>query len=1776
MSEGAGGGIFMDIMPRLESTSLGAVVQGLTAKMSQLGKTTGAAFGKDFGVEAGTASQKLAAQLERDMQAAQRAVEKSMEGMIRAQNNVINSTGKVEVAQLKLNDAIGKYGEGSAKAVAAANNLTRAHQEQDAAMRGSTQATNAQTAATNDLAAASARQQEAMDASAASAGAFGTALNVAGLVITAGFLLAVDKSVKAAGAFETTQTRLVTSAGMSAGAIKTVSDGILQMSGQVGVSAQELSTAMYTVSSGMVHSSDAAKEAADSLAILKAASQGAKMEGAETKTVADAITTALHDYHLSADQAANVTSKMVTAVSMGKTTLEEFAGSLHTVQPLAGALNISIDSLYGTLAAMTASGESADQATQHMEHALTKLQAATNPMTNELASFGIQSSDLAAKLSERGLAGSLQYISETIKNKFGPAATIEIDAFNQSQVAATKAKEAHDHLAPSVQALADQVHNGTLGTRDFIKATSQMGDANAAQAQQWLSLQKNTDGFSAAIKSGSTPAIQSYQQAMQLATGDMSTMDVALMVTGDNAEQTNKAIDAISKSSADAGGNVKGWDDIQGTFNQKMSEFKGAIGATAISIGNDFLPAATSIAQVLSDVGIWLTKNKGFLDALMISVGSAAAAFVVFKTVSAMWTVMDIGIKAAALAMGWFTAAEGEATVGAGGLAAALAATGISEIVLGVTALVAAIAAMVVGVKYAYDHWSWFHTAVQAVWSVLKAVGEWIAGVAVGAWHLLAAAIGPIETAFKAIGSAAMWLWHNAIEPAMNGVGLALRVVGAVVLTVLAVPFVLAFKLIEAAVKFVYNEIIKPTFDQIAEVFHWLYDNAVEPVVGFIKDQITGMGIAFNWLHDNVIQPVFNAIADVWHWIYDTIIHPIVEAIKTDIDAWGVVFHWLYDNAIKPVGDLIGTAMDGLKTAFKDVVDWLKTQWDRIIGIVSPPIKFIVDTVYNEGIVPVWNDIAGVFGLGKLDKVNGGLGGGSSDSGGTSNDGSLPVSALAATHAGGGVWQGAGVLPGYAPGKDIHNAILSPGEGVAVPELVQAIGPQRFMALNYAYSNGRKPGSGPGFDAGTIFGSVGNAIDDVGNVLTGGGFDQAKFMAKLLADPEGAIRDKFSDMTDKTASTPGGASNWLDAAKSIPTKFLDAAVQKALSWAKTSMLGAGGEAWVSGAGAEQWAPVIMQALALEGFPTTADYVLASEAQIMTESSGDPNRVQQILDVNSGGNEGRGLVQVTPGTAASLGLAELGGNIYDPLTNLRLGLRWLKTKYGGDLLGTWGHGHGYEGGGIVGYAGGGISPTVAADRAAIDRALNWARGEEGGAYNKDGWLDCSGLISGLYNSVQNKTPARAFTTMSDFTALGFKKGTGGIFEIGVNPKPGAAGHMAATLDGHNIESGGSHNNIAVDGAAAGAMDAQFTDHYYLPGSLFDPKWTGTGATADATSKTNDKLSADATKWSNAAQKALQNEQKATDAATKHDQNAAKYEEDATKADELAAKTSGDAKAKHVAAAAHYRELAQKAKAAADKDRANAEKYKQTAADDQAKADAAKNDKTTSKDTTKSTTSTDSGPVKAMSLHDFGSRLGGIAADAITETLGVSNTVFADPTKSVFVKIANALAGAKWGQYSNSTDQNGTTTGTTDSTGTTTDTTGTATDSTSTTSADTVQPATTTDTTDDSGSEDADGNYTSADVVDSSGDSSFPEAQVFDSGGWLQPGKLAINLTRKPEPVLAPRDSDHLQALAQGGGNNSSSPRAYVIIENQHVNGGDGRAVGRDIYREMLAYQGAGGR
>lgn len=115
---------------------------------------------------------------------------------------------------------------------------------------------------------------------------------------------------------------------------------------------------------------------------------------------------------------------------------------------------------------------------------------------------------------------------------------------------------------------------------------------------------------------------------------------------------------------------------------------------------------------------------------------------------------------------------------------------------------------------------------------------------------------------------------------------------------------------------------------------------------------------------------------------------------------------------------------------------------------------------------------------------------------------------------------------------------------------------------------------------------------------------------------------------------------------------------------------------------ERWRSTVIQALTMANLPTSPAYVEAWLRQIRSESGGRPGVTQGIRDVNSGGNEAVGLVQVIPGTFAAYRDKRLPNDRRHPLANLVAGMNWAKYKagrQGRDMLNFIGHGHGYANG-----------------------------------------------------------------------------------------------------------------------------------------------------------------------------------------------------------------------------------------------------------------------------------------------------------------------------------------------------------------------------------------------------------------------------------------------------------------------------------------------------------------
>ena len=106
---------------------------------------------------------------------------------------------------------------------------------------------------------------------------------------------------------------------------------------------------------------------------------------------------------------------------------------------------------------------------------------------------------------------------------------------------------------------------------------------------------------------------------------------------------------------------------------------------------------------------------------------------------------------------------------------------------------------------------------------------------------------------------------------------------------------------------------------------------------------------------------------------------------------------------------------------------------------------------------------------------------------------------------------------------------------------------------------------------------------------------------------------------------------------------------------------------------------ITEALAKKGLANPGN-IASGVARAFKESGGNPSIIQQIKDINSGGNEARGLMQVIPPTFRA-NMEPGHGNILDPVDNILASINYTLKRYGSVRAG-WDQPGGYALGGIV--------------------------------------------------------------------------------------------------------------------------------------------------------------------------------------------------------------------------------------------------------------------------------------------------------------------------------------------------------------------------------------------------------------------------------------------------------------------------------------------------------------
>ncbi|GAB6920741.1 hypothetical protein JCM9803A_11910 [Rhodococcus erythropolis] len=129
--------------------------------------------------------------------------------------------------------------------------------------------------------------------------------------------------------------------------------------------------------------------------------------------------------------------------------------------------------------------------------------------------------------------------------------------------------------------------------------------------------------------------------------------------------------------------------------------------------------------------------------------------------------------------------------------------------------------------------------------------------------------------------------------------------------------------------------------------------------------------------------------------------------------------------------------------------------------------------------------------------------------------------------------------------------------------------------------------------------------------------------------------------------------------------------------------GSGSGSFEPGAGAEQWRQMMIDAYKNQGYDPTPAKIDAWMRQVDTESGGDKDIAQQIVDVNGTGEAaGVGLGQMIPETWQAYRDPALPDDRRNAWAMLNAMVRYGEQKYGDRLLDVIGQGHGYALGGII--------------------------------------------------------------------------------------------------------------------------------------------------------------------------------------------------------------------------------------------------------------------------------------------------------------------------------------------------------------------------------------------------------------------------------------------------------------------------------------------------------------
>lgn len=344
--------------------------------------------------------------------------------------------------------------------------------------------------------------------------------------------------------------------------------------------------------------------------------------------------------------------------------------------------------------------------------------------------------------------------------------------------------------------------------------------------------------------------------------------------------------------------------------------------------------------------------------------------------------------------------------------------------------------------------WEAIKVATMAVVNALVTAFNWVKEKVIAAWDAIwsflapiiakiVAVMTPIMSVVMKIASVVMGFYNAVWKIVWILIQIAVKVFVAYLVNIVWPAIQTAFNLIAGIVKWLYNNVFKPNWDLMMFVMKAVIGWVMNTLVPSFKKAWDQLKTALTAVK-NFFVTIWNAISGAVKSAYDKIAGPIGAILSAAINkfkSWLNTFKVGWNIIFDSLKGKVKSVMDAVVTSFNKGKDGIKAAWDKVVSVTKKPINFVINDVYNQRILPLWNKVAEKFGIStRLDTIKGFAKGG---------------------------------VVGHGKGtKDDYPAMLTRGEGILTTKEMDALGGRAgFFALRKSlamYNKGGIVGDGPG------------------------------------------------------------------------------------------------------------------------------------------------------------------------------------------------------------------------------------------------------------------------------------------------------------------------------------------------------------------------------------------------------------------------------------------------------------------------------------------------------------------------------------------------------------------------------------------------------------------------------------------------------------------------------------------------------------------------------------------